>query len=464
MSKSDIQKPEKRRVNIRQFSTINNTVDGNSGGNAYAEFSYNLDFSAKSLKNGIGGAKYFNSALPAECKAAWFYRRNNPSNGNCDDRIIFMTKSGLFYGSKAKTYSFSRISALNFSSVPIGVCYNYNGEDVIIFATESDGAYIYNGSTVTAINDAPPISSACIHYERLFATTDGGKTLWFSDDFDPANWSVSLTEAGFIDMSGYRGEALKVLSFLDYLYVFRSYGVSRVSAYGDQTQFTVSDVFVSSGRIHRDSVTYCGDLILFMSNDGFYSFTGLTATRILTGLDGIVDYTYEGGKGQYFNGKAYFCVKAHHDGTDYDCLLVYDVHSGGYYLAYGLNIADICLVAGREKYDLVFLDSTGDYLYKIDDSGALNSEPLPKLWKSKFCDFGITNRNKVLSSVSLYTSSDITLTVTSGDRTAVYLIKGKICRQTVKPHLRGDNFALTIECEEANANVASMSLAFEYYQ
>ncbi len=464
MSRGNILTPVKRRVSIRRFGGINNALGGNAGGSAYAEFSYNFDISSKTLKSGAGGSKFFSSALPYNCKAVWFYKRNNPLNGKCDDRIIVMTKSGDFYVSKAKTQNFTAINSLGFTSVPIGVCYNYNGEDVIIFATEEDGAYLYDGSSVTPITDAPPISSACIHYERLFATTDGGKTLWFSDDFDPLNWSVSLTEAGFIDMSGYRGEALKVMSFLDYLYVFRTYGITRVSAYGDQTQFAVSDVFVSSGRIHRDSVTYCGDRILFMSNDGFYSFTGLTATKILGGLDGVVDYTYDGGKGQYYNGKAYFCVKAKNGASVYECLLVYDVGSGDYYLVYGLNIADICLVAGREKYELLFLNSTGDYLYKIDESGALGDVPLLKMWQSKFCDFGIENQNKVLEEVSLSTLYDVTLTVSSGERTAVYAISGKPRRQSVKPRIRGDNFSVKIESEEADADISAMSLTFEYYR
>ena len=95
--------------------------------------------------------------------------------------------------------------------------------------------------------DAPKISSMALHYERLFATVDGEKnSVWFSDDLDPTNWSMSLDEAGFIELIDERGALLKVVSFLDYIYIFREYGISRLTAYGDQTSFSVSNLFVSS--------------------------------------------------------------------------------------------------------------------------------------------------------------------------------------------------------------------------
>ena len=464
MSLVKIRPSRKSTVTIRRFGGINLKADGNAGGNAYAEFSYNFDMGGGDLKSGIG-ADLLCTPLPERPSGIWFYRRDNSLTGDCDDRIIIMGRSGKFYESGLNPIgNFTQIAGLNFSSEPIGVCYNYHGIDSIIFASAAGGAYIYDGTAVTEIENAPPISSACIHYERLFATSDGGKSLWFSDDFDPLNWSVSLTEAGFIDMSGSRGEALKVMSFADALFVFRSYGITKVSAYGDQTQFAVSDLFLSSGKIFRDSVTYCGDRILFMSSDGFYSFNGVSATRILSGLDGVVDYSYQEVKGEYFNGKAYFIVKAVHDESEYLCLLVYDVAKGDCFLSYGMNVKHLCLLSGKNNYALTALSGTRSGIYSITEKDDFMSQPLKKLWKSKFCDFGLAKENKVLSKISFYTDTDITLTVDNGSQTAVYTVCGGRRRKTIAPKMLGDNFSLEIYTEKKDARVSAMTLEFEYYR
>ena len=453
--------PRKTAVTLRRFGGINLTTDGNSGGNAYAEFSYNFDCEGGDLKSGIG-AKTLYSSLPEKPKAHWFYKRDDALYGS-DDRYIFMGASGKFYECKIGVGSFTEITGLSFTSPPIGVLYNYHGEDAIIFASASEGAYLYDGSTVTQIEDAPPISSACIHYERLFATSDGGKSLWFSDDFDPMNWSVSLTEAGFIDMSGKGGEALKVLSFSDALFVFRSYGITRITAYGDQTQFSVSDLFISSGKIIRDSVTLCGDKIIFCASDGFYSFNGVSASKILRGLDGVIDFS-KGAKGEYYDGKAYFKVKAKYSSSYYDCLLVLDAFKGSYYLAYGMNVKDLCLINGKNAYSLALICGEEQKIFELSSDDEFLSVALPKLWKSKYCDFGILKERKVLSKISLYTDTDITLTVDGGNKVSVYSIKGGTKRKTVTPKMSVDNFSLEIYSDKKNARVSAMTLEFEYYR
>ena len=265
-------------------------------------------------------------------------------------------------------------------------------------------------------------------------------------------------------MSGFRGEALKVMSFADYLLVFRSYGITRISAYGDQTQFAVSDLFVSSGKILRDSVTYCGDRILFMASDGFYSFNGVSATKSLGGLDDVVDYDYQSVKGEYFNGKAYFTVKASNGTAPYNCLLVYDLSSGEYHLAYGMDVKDLCLVSGKDLYALTLLCGTKKTIFSVSTSDSFLSQPLKKMWRSKFCDFGLGKEKKLLSKISLYTDTDVTVTIDNGEQSAVYLVRGGKKRQSFLPKIMVDNFSIRIYTDKKDARVSAMTLEFEYYR
>ncbi|MBQ7642912.1 MAG: hypothetical protein IJS67_03320 [Clostridia bacterium] len=462
MSEVKIRRMNKTVVNFPKFKCVDLRSDANAGNYAAAEYSSNFDMSDGSLRLGIGSAYFSTQALPEKCIKLYFYKRADPLTGEPDERIMYYSVSGKIYQRLAYSGTFAAVSGLNFTAVPVGVNYNYNGEDVMIFAS-SGGTYIYNGTSVTSVPDAPPITSACVHYERLFATVDGGKTLWFSDDFDPANWNVSLTEAGFIDLGGFRGELLKVVSFLDYVYVFRSYGITRISAYGDQRAFSVSDLFLSNGKIVGSSITFCGDRILFMASDGFYSFNGLTATRILTGLDGAVDYSSGTVKGVFLNGKVYFNVLVRKNNSQVKCMLVYNTVNGTYYFSEGISVADFELFDGRIFCELCHVSASGLMLFKITNEGTYMATPLTKVWQSKLSDFGVKKQGKILDSISLFTNAALTLKADNGSESEEFTISPSTRRQYVRPMLRGENFRVKITCSEGNVKVSGLSLTFAYY-
>ncbi len=448
-------------VNFGKFGDVDLKTDGNVGDTSAAEYSVGFDLKSGALKGGVGLEELWSNTIAEKCVAIWFYRKFDQLHG-ASDRIIAMSESGQMYEKRLRIGPFYQISGLSFTQKPEGVCYNYNGDDVMIFASEEDGTFIYDGVSVTSVPSAPPITSACIHYERLFVTVAGGKTLWFSDDFDPTNWSVSLSEAGFIDLVDFRGEMLKVLSFLDYLFVFRSYGITRISAYGNQEEFSVANLFTSSGKILKNSITVCGDRILFLASDGFYSFNGLNAVKILGGLDGFVDYSYEQTKGQYFDGKVYFKTSIKKEDGFIDALMILDVSSGRYYFIEGLDIADIQLIDGRLAYDLAFLCGDGVKIFHLDGIGEKLGIPYNKIWKSKVGDFGI-RRIKNLEKVSLFTATDITLEIECDGKTFDFSLLGSAERKVVRPNIRGYKFGFKIICEEENADVSAMSLDFGYY-
>ena len=89
----------------------------------------------------------------------------------------------------------------------------------------ADGVYLVDpAATNIKVNNAPKITSMCVHYERIFATVqDNQNALWFCKEFDPTKWEIDGTGAGFIEMVDERGYLTKVISFLDYVYIFREY-------------------------------------------------------------------------------------------------------------------------------------------------------------------------------------------------------------------------------------------------
>ena len=101
----------------------------------------------------------------------------------------------------------------------------------------------------------------------------------FSANFDLTEWDESPEEGGFIELVDERGECNKVLSFNDYVYIIREHGISRLSAYGEQEEFSVTHLFLSTDKIYHNTAVLCGDRILMLCSDGVYSFNGYSASK-----------------------------------------------------------------------------------------------------------------------------------------------------------------------------------------
>jgi len=398
--------------------------------------SYNFDFSGGNLKSGNG---FHEALLELFCNDSkekikselssigsiikiFVYRNYNNLSEEREDKLILLSAdlSLFILNLKGENTSLERIRNIVFTSIPSAISYRLNGEDVLIFTSETDNMVVYDGVNLPyEVLDAPKISSMDIHYERLFVTTINEKSqVLFSDDLDPTLWSIDLSEAGFIEMVDERGALNKVISFNDYLYIFRDYGISRLTAFGDQEGFSVSHLFVSSAKIYPGSVAVCGDRILFLASNGLYSFDGYTATKILSNISSAFSKENNSSVGAFFEGKYYLALNAKFD-DDIDfnetnfinnCLIEYDIKSKDYKITRGVDIAYIqpVMCGGYEKLYLCARnnDLSNYQVVTIDDSGIFLNKSLKKVWKSDFYNFNKKQKSKCLRSVSVYVDGD----------------------------------------------------------
>lgn len=456
--------PKQASIAINPLGTINGTLGEGVGGYRYSVCSYNFDVSHGDLRDGKG-LKVFHDNLPSFTsppKKAYFYKRFK-DGGGIDDRILFYCQDTYVYEWQIGGNSLKKLASLKFASTPVCVCYNFNGEDVAIFSSTAGGMKIYDGNNVTSVSDAPTVSSMCVHNERLFVT-DGStdNSLWFSDDFDPTNWAISLSEAGFIDMSGFRGRLLKVVCFGGYVYVFRTYGITRVTAYGDQSEFSVVDLYVSSGKILEESITVCGDCILFFASDGLYRFDGLNAKRISDAYSEFINLTDEDVIGEYFDGRAYFLLSAKFDGVSERAVLNLDPKNySEYYFIRGGNLVDLETVCGEGLYSLLLLSQ--NKAYALSQDGKIGQSVPQKSWLGKFGDFGVSATRKLLKEICFFSDADVSVTVNYDANKRTYSVKGKTTKTVLKPNLRGDRFSVRITATEAKNKISGLSLRFEYY-
>lgn len=462
--------------------------------NAYT--TYNFSHKSGALKEGLGITDFVpeifkdvsvQSKIQAEIDemgsviGSYHAKRYNQDDFVREDKIMFLTNDKTLHylplnqdEIEEDVNAVTTIENLVFSEKPTAINYRLNSQDCTIFTSIGDPMIVWGlTENIMKVIDAPHISSMALHYERLFATVDGEQaSIWFSDDLDPTNWSVSLTEAGFIEMFDERGALKKVLSFNDYIYVFRDYGITRISAYADQTTFSVAQLFISSGKIFPNTVMVCGDIIIFLASDGLYKFDGLNCTKILTSIEnGFLGEDNSNAVSGYFESKYYLACNFKFDDEKMagekqavnNCLIEVDLNTMQAIFMRGADIIDINTVLSDCFCGVVVCAKNfTDTFYKlgvINHSGKIFDKVTHKVWVTPLTDLGYPQKQKCVRNIFLNSSSDCNIIVTTdkGEKTELQ-VKGSNKPIALSARIYGNKFSFEFNsdcenCEITNPNI-----------
>ena len=450
----------KKRVKIG-FDGIVNSVDENLLDFAYTKRAFNVAFEKGNLTSGIGIDKaqgyssettrfeYSQFASSKQIKNVFHYRYYNA--GTIDHKLIVQLKDGTFWQTKVLTQAgWAQIANLNIAGDVEAVNYRYNGEDILLLATEDASLVYLKGDTVTTLADAPHFASIAVYNERVFGCVNGANTrLWFSDDFDPTDWDVNSQEAGFIDFVDDCGQLLKVMPFLGHLYVFRDYGIFRLVGYGDQSTFELKRVFTDTGRIYKRTIVNCGDKIIFFADEGLFAFDGYDVVRIAKELPDISNRAHA--IGAYLDKKYYLACNAAVDssysitGATLNSVIVFDLFDKSICILAGVDLNSMCEV--KTQYGACIVCGFGS-VYKnrvgmLSNSGKLITSNLNKKYFSPVSDFG-TSAFKTVRYILVNTAYAITLKVYLDDKTYSYALAGKTDTQKVIVEKAGKKFGVSI--------------------
>lgn len=344
---------------------------------------------------------------------------------------------------------------------PMAVNYRLFGDDVILLTSASDYMVVWDAKNPPyAVENSPHITSMTIHFERMFCTVGGERNaVWFSQDLDPTNWDLELDRGGFIQVLDERGKLNKVISYLNFVYILRDFGISRVSAFADQIDFSVSNLFVSSGQIYSDTATLCGDRIIFLASDGLYQFDGLNTSRIMTQIDSIIEPS-PNSCAHFHNGKYYLsCSLSENGANDGDlagdnsdnsnnAVLIYDLHSASFSILKG-----VCVRAFSKKGDDLYA-VTGDGIASyIKQSGEVFNEPTTKSWSSGLLDFG-SEQVKHVREIFLSSDTPFNLKVYSERTSKSFDITPADGVTRVRVNLSGRKIGIAIVSKTEQARVA----------
>ncbi len=455
----------KYRKRVGAFRALNVANDESVLDFSTAAECYNFDFSSGALRDGYGVESH--PSVPPQATRYWVYRHYSEDAEKYVEQFLFQVKEGPLFMSVADTDKYRGFSGVAYDNVT-ALNYRLNSKDVLLISSTGRHLLVWDGKQLREYKDAPLISSMALHYERLFVTSESDPTkVFFSDDLDPTNWSISSGGAGFIELLDERGILTKVVSFGGYLYIFREHGISRVTAYADQSEFAVTNLFVSAGRIFPESIVKCGSAIMFLASDGLYMFDGYECKKTLKNLDGL--FGSKCACGEYFNGKYYLsCEMNFGDGNKVGCeagdhatnaLLVFDVSTGEYSISRGVDISFMGAVSYLGKDFLVAHDSDGCGV--ITRCGKRISMQLPKLWRGPLTDFGMPDRTKAVREVYFDGNVTCTLTVTADKKKKRAIVKPGARR--IRLNVNSRKIALTVSSIVDGCDIKAPTLIYSSY-
>ncbi len=484
-------------VTLTNFSGgINNNVDEQVLPFKTAKIAYNFKFNEGVLSDGISlnkatipNGNYVDGGeeealiplkLPTGFYAAkgYHYTFCDPANNyQRSDKIVMVNTARLI---KHWTISNTLSGAVDttartlLADIPFdAVNYRLNGEDVMIFTYKDKPMQVYNagGETLlTTVNDAPNIISMCVHYERLFAVVASNRdAIWFSEELNPTAWNVDLSGAGFIEMVDERGPLTKVLSFNGYVYIFREYGIARLTAYADQTSFSLNQLFTSSGRIYEDTITICGNRIMFLASDGLYSFDGVNATKLVMGIESMFKSGGESAVGGYYQGKYYLSCKLDYgDDVKVVCekasahinnsLIEIDLKTGVLSVYRGMDISSFVNIKASDFYAMfcIFASYTKTAVGMIDKRGGMMvTHQMPKSWQTPYTNFGYAGREKVLREIKIQSQQNATIKITTDKESRLINLNASTKPQRIRTQVKGEIFKVEFATSEALAHISN---------
>ena len=480
--------PRTYTFNLADFSRgMNKEIDENLLNMNYAKLAYNVKTDDKSLKQGYGiqefslpnnvfdKQNYFKVPDGVQALGLWCCKVAD-TKGNLEDLL-------LLYGSDKKMYcAFAYGPAEMFldtevtlNAKPSILSYVYNGLETVVMTSPQDPLYTWNGSAPTASEKALHLSSICCHYERLFASSSDEKNrVRFSEDFNILNWEETSQAGGFIELVDERGHINKVLSFNDYVYILRDYGISRLSAYGDQSEFAITHLNLSSNKIYANTACLCGDRIIMLTKDGLKYIVGSTLYDFDFKINNIINKDkISFANACYYDNKYYLAINLNFEDDekigceneiDYknNALLEFDIQSRKLNILRGVDISHMCAVKVNDVNKLAFCfnGENASTLGELCDSGNLFEEKLPKCWTTPTSDLGI-NKKKVINNIRLLTNQALTLTLFSEKETKTIKVNPSKYVQQLQTNLIGYRIGLKIFTNENELDISNLTVELD---
>ncbi len=455
---------EKKRIEIDTFNNFN------SSNNIYTEKFYNFFPSNKlASSQGVAVAKFpkmytdmTEEELDIEdldinsvCGVSYF-KMYFPDSQNTQHRILIYGDDNkvyinqLFSGSSMLLWLFN----LQFNSPPVSLSYKTDDTDSIILTSSDKMVVWHTNYSPYEIENVPIITSMCMNDEVLFCTIkDPAFKIWYATNLDAENVGQVSAESGYISLEDDLGYSRKILTFNEDIYVFRDYGISKINYI--KNDISVSQIYLSNTKIYADTVSICGNVIMFMTKDGIYSFNGVKVTKTDVNIKTLLPSTNEHTTASSLGQKYYLALRLNFNDNkqilcetgDYvnNALVIIDIIDYSYEIIRGVDIKSLLPVKTElfEKMLVTFNTINNSQLGQIVETSSCFDTSLPKYWQSS----NLTNNfnTKLFTKLSIQASENVTFNLIYDDK--------NISFSTYKDGL--NEFCFKILCKQVKLEISS---------
>ncbi len=356
-----------------------------------------------------------------------------------------------------------------FTEVPFVCQCRKDLQDALLLSGNGAGFMVVTGSSITSTLNAEKIISCCNHYGKLFAITAQKRgCLVYNEDINILEWSDEKTKD--LDFGDSRGDLNKIISFNDYLYIFRDFGITKVSQFGKDELFEINNIYLADSHIYPNTIAEMGENIYFLEGSKLRVFNGssvktetIDCLNILNGCDNRYAY------GVGYDGKYYLACRCNFNDdqvigceseNDYknNTLIVYDTFTKHIDIMRGVDIN--MLIAFKNKYKskvlACFRGQNINKLGQLTFDGSVFGNFNEAVWQSGKTDFGINGKLKRIKSFLIKSISDCTVTFESERGEKTFNVKGKDALQNIKANVLGNQFIVKINSKGSqNTNISN---------
>ena len=351
----------------------------------------------------------------------------------------------------------------NFTETPLAFKYKVSGRDSLLLSGKGENLLALVGQAEYRSDSAPLLISICSHYGKVFAiTAEARGRLVYSDNLNILQWSDELTKN--LDFSDERGNLTKIISFNDYLYIFREYGITKISQYSSGEEFSISHLYQSDSYIYPSSIAQSGDKIFFLEKSGLKSFNGSSVKNIDLPEIKLLSNFNNDCYGQCFEGKYFLACKINFENDlisgKNNALLIYDENNSHVDIVKGVDIRSMLALNNPYKSKLVAC-FYNDYKGKIGQLcvGSKNFDKiLPSIWQSVKTKLGYDGKMKKVYAFEIKTAFPCSVQISSDRENKTFSLSGSDKLQKINTNIYGKEFSVAISCQ-GQAEISSFMLS-----
>ena len=357
---------------------------------------------------------------------------------------------------------------------PSFICdYRLNGlESTIYFTTTGALALSYAQSIIYP--NIPAMISCVVHYDKFFGITKANRNkLVYTTHTELNEWTASEQQSvvEFLDNSGL---FTKLVTFNDYVYLFRENGITKISLYSSNDSFSCTHLYFSPSKIFEQSVCVCGDKIYFATRDGVYTFNGNSVAKVLGQYDVYFkNLNNENCSSACLDGKYYLATKCNFfDNQQVGCesgtytnnvLFEIDINSGKMDMLRGVDIKKLVSVTCpfANKVVAIFNNTNANKVGEISHDGQVFGQATQKVWESFSTDFGFYNQRKKIKEVILTATNDCKISIESDEENKIFDVFGAENVQRMQINVSGKSFKVTFLTNSQTNKISKPKLVFD---